>query len=526
MTLSTRRQFLKQLGLGVGGLMLVSPVLRRAWAGEAARLPRSTPEAEGMSSAGILAFLDAIAHSHYELHSLMVVRHGRVVAEGWWAPYGPDLRHTLYSLSKSFTSTAVGLAAAEGKLHLDDKVVSFFPKDLPDPVSDHLAALRIKDLLSMAAGDQTEPTFKMVEEENWIRYFLAAPITHDPGTVFMYNSAATYMCSAIVQQVTGQKVIDYLTPRIFEPLGIEGATWETCPRGINTGGWGLSVRTEDIAKVGQLYLQKGTWNRREILPAKWVEEATSFKIQQPDPAKPTRSKETNDWLQGYCYQFWRCQHNAFRGDGAFGQFMVVMPDQDAVVAITGESGNLQGELDLVWEHLLSAIKDAPLPADPEVQSRLKQTLAGLSFQALQGQPTSPTAERISGKTFRLETNVSGWQNVTPTFEKDACTFTVRDASGSYPIISGLGKWIRCETAIPGGLPRLVSGGAPSAGTVHKVAATGVWKDPSTFEMRWQYIETPHHDILTCAFEGDAVKIDVARSTGPNSKRTLTGTVTA
>src|SRR5262249_15164444 len=153
---------------------------------------------------------------------------------GWWTPYAPELRHTMYSMSKSFTSTAVGLAVAEGRLSVDDKVVSFFPDDLPAQVSDELASLRVKDMLSMAVGHEPDTTRTIVKEENWVRACLAQPCKHAPGSVFLYNSAGTYMCSAIVQKLTGQKIVDYLTPRLFEPLGIRGMTWETCPRGINT----------------------------------------------------------------------------------------------------------------------------------------------------------------------------------------------------------------------------------------------------------------------------------------------------
>ena len=290
--ISSRRIFLQRLGLGAGGLFLLSPQLQQALAAEGHWLARSTPEAEGVASSGLVAFLDAVAKSKHEMHSIMVVRHGRVIAEGWWAPYTAAGNHTLYSLSKSFTSTAVGLAVAEGRLTVNDKVVSFFPKDLPETVSENLAALRVKDLLSMAVGNEVEPTGAVTKEENWVRAFLAQPITHAPGSVFMYNSVATYMCSAIVQKLTGEKVIDYLRPRLFEPLVIEGMTWEECPRGINTGGWGLSVPTEALSKFGQLYLQKGKWEGRQILPAAWVDEATTFKIQQPSPAKPQRPAET------------------------------------------------------------------------------------------------------------------------------------------------------------------------------------------------------------------------------------------
>ena len=222
----TRRSFLRQLGVGAAGLSLAhfNTGCHSPQAGTGATLlPRSTPEAEGISSAAILQFL-AAAEARHELHSFMLLRHGRVVAEGWWTPYGPAFNHTLYSLSKSFTSTAVGLAVAEGRLTVDDRVVSFFPADLPAPVSENLAALRVRDLLCMAVGNEKEPTQAMVVEENWAKAFLASPITHPPGSTFMYNSGATYLCSAIVQQVTGQRVVDYLQPRLFAPLLVSAVT--------------------------------------------------------------------------------------------------------------------------------------------------------------------------------------------------------------------------------------------------------------------------------------------------------------
>jgi len=511
----TRRVFLKQAGIGAigAGLLWVAPSCSTRPNGGAGlgTLPRSHPEAEGVSSAGILAFLEAVSRSTHELHSFMLVRHGRVIAEGWWSPYGAQFNHTLYSLSKSFTSTAVGFAVSEGKLHVQDRVVTFFPAELPDQVSDHLAALRVKDLLTMSVGNAKEPTQSMVKEADWVKAFLAWPIENPPGSQFLYNSAATYMLSAIVQHVTGQRVLDYLQPRLFGPLSIHGPTWETCPRGINTGGWGLSVQTESLAKVGQLYLRKGAWEDRQLLPVNWVEEATTFKIQQPAPAKPTRPNAQNDWLQGYCYQFWRCQHNAFRGDGAFGQFMVVMPEQDAVVAITGESRDLQGELDLVWAHLLPAMQPDALPRDRQAEARLDQRLASLALPPLQGLASSPMAGSISGKEFTLEDNLSGFKSASLTFESDGARFSLSDATSRYSIPCGLGRWQRSETAMPGMPPRLISGGAPPKGTPARVAASGRWADPNTWEMLLRYYETPHHDKVTCQFEGATVRISFLSS---------------
>jgi CubicO group peptidase (beta-lactamase class C family) len=518
-----RREFLKQLGYGAGLLVLVPGCGTTRLAANSKRLPRSTPEAEGVASAGILAFLDAIAHSKHELHSFMVVRHGKVVAEGWWTPYGPQFNHTLYSMSKSFTSTAVGLAVAEGRLTVNDKVVKFFPEELPASVSENLAVVRVRDLLSMSVGNQKEPTHDMIKEENWVKAFLAAPITHAPGSTFMYNSGATYMCSAIVQKLTGQKIIDYLTPRLFEPLGIEGVTWEVCPRGINTGGWGLSVPTEALAKFGQLYRQHGQWHGRQLLPASWVTEATTFKIQQPLPAKPNRPNDRNDWLQGYCYQFWRCTHNAFRGDGAFGQFTVVMPEQDAVVVMTSESSNLQGQLDLVWDHLLPAMKASPLPTDRSADAQLQQTLAALALAMPRGQNSSPVAHRLAGKFFKFDSNDLGLQTVAFAFRNDACQVVFRDAQAEHPIACGLQRWQRGETGLPGTPPRLISGGAPKPGTKFKIATSGAWRDENTFEMMLRYYETPHHDTMTCRFDRDRVQINflnsiAGMSANPKDKR--------
>ncbi|MDB6137306.1 MAG: class beta-lactamase-related serine hydrolase [Verrucomicrobiaceae bacterium] len=505
---ASRRSFIKQFS----ALSLGSGLGSYSWtfAGQAitAGLPRSTPEAEGVDSKGIEAFIDAIAHSKHELHSFMMLRHGKVISEGWWAPYGPQYNHTMYSMSKSFTSTAVGLAVSEGKLSVEDLVVQFFPQDVPEPVSDHLASLKVKHLLTMSVGNETEPTPIVIKDEHWVRAFLERPITHAPGSVFMYNSTATYMLSAIVTKITGQTVLDFLKPRLFEPLGITGMTWETCPRGINTGGWGLSIPTEGLAKFGQLYLQKGKWNGRQLLPAPWVKEATTFKIQQPEPAKPNRPKEQNDWLQGYCYQFWRCQHGAFRGDGAFGQYTIVLPKQDAVIVMTGESHEMQGELDLVWQHLLPACQPKALPA---VENQLSTNLAKLTLALPRGHPILATAASLSAKTFKLDANDLGLTSLNITFNDNLCTFTAMAGETPHAIVCGLGQWQRGETSLPGTPPRLIAGGAASVPSPSKIASAAAWKDAHTLEMLWRYYETSHHDAVTCQFDGDQVTVSFLNS---------------
>jgi hypothetical protein len=322
------------------------------------------------------------------------------------------------------------------------------------------------------------------------------------------------MLSAIVQKVSGRKVVDFLRPRLFEPLAIEDLTWETCPRGINTGGWGLSVPTESLAKFGQFYLQKGFWQGRPILPETWIHEATTFKIQQPPPKgkELEAAKLTSDWHQGYCYQFWRCRHNAFRGDGAFGQYTIVMPEQQAVVAITCETSNMQEELNLVWDFLLPAMSDHALPADGASQENLRQKLAALALPLAAGQAEAPLAAKISGKTFKTDSNPSGAQSVSLRFQDGSCAFTLRDAQGEYSIQCGLGQWVEGVSNMPGTPPKITVGDLRPC----KVAASGAWRDDNTFAMLWRFYETPHSENVTCHFDGDKIKVEFLTSIAPKS----------
>lgn len=325
-------------------------------------LPRSSPEAQGVSSKAILEFIETAERDVNSMHSFMLVRHGKVVAEAWWQPESASTPHVLWSLSKSFTSTAVGLAVEEGKLSIDDPVLKFFPEDAPSEPSANLRAMRVRDLLTMTAGHQDELNWR--ESPNWVKAFLAHPVPHKPGTHFRYNTPATYMLSAIVQKVTGQTVRDYLTERLFQPLGIEQPQWDTSPQGISIGGYGLYLKTEDIAKFGQLYLQNGEWNGKQLIPAAWIEQATSKQVSNG-------SDPNGDWDQGYGFQFWRCRHGAFRGDGKDGQFCIVIPEQDVVIALTANTGNMAAELNLVWKKILPAFSEQALPEDPTTQAKLK-----------------------------------------------------------------------------------------------------------------------------------------------------------
>lgn len=451
-------------------------------------LPRSSPEEQGVASAAVLAFVEAADDRVDSMNSFMLVRHGHVVAEGWWSPYSAQSRHSLYSLSKSFTSTAVGLAAAEGKLSVDDEVLKFFPDDAPVDPSGNLKSMRVSDLLRMSTGQQTEPP--RTADEPWVKTFLSHPVPFKPGTHFLYNTSATYMLSAIVQKATGETTLDYLRPRLFEPLGIDDPTWETSPQGITAGGYGLSVRTEDIAKFGQLYLRKGNWNGRQLVPEAWIEAATARETSNG-------SNPNSDWDQGYGYQFWRCRHGAYRGDGAFGQFCIVLPEQDAVIAITSGTRDMQGVLNLVWDHLLPAMKPEPLAEDAAAADKLAERLKTLSLPAVKG-IAAPAS--VPDRTYVFPTNDRGIESVRIEGGADAVIVVAKMNGVARRITCRPGEWQRSPLAF-------------GSFQEQPAAASLGWTAADTLTGKICFYETPFVVTFRLRFEGDEVRLESESNVG-------------
>ncbi|GHO77475.1 hypothetical protein KSD_52460 [Ktedonobacter sp. SOSP1-85] len=476
------------------------------------QLKRSSPEAEGIPSSAVLDFIRAIEQHTHPLDAVqgfMLLRHGNVAAEGWWTPYGPQSPHSLYSLSKSFTSTGIGLAVAEGLLTVDDPVLKFFPDDSPANPSENLKAMRVRHLLSMNTGHK-EDTSRHVfggEDDNWPRTFLSLPVEYQPGTWFVYNTAATYMLSAIITRLTGEPLLDYLRTRLFDPLGIENPTWETDPRGINIGGSGLHIKTEDIARFGQMYLQKGSWHGRRILPEAWVAEATSAHSDN------SNTQANPDWTVGYGYQFWRCRHDGYRGDGAFGQYCIVMPEQDAVLAIIGGVRNMQAVLDKVWEHLLPTMQPEALPTDPQAYGGLYNKLEVLSLPLPKGQPSSPKAEQWWGKTYKLESNDLKMESVAIKFGDERGTLIVSDERGEHPMQVGYATWLKGTTDMRG------HGDEP-------VAACGAWTAEDTYEVRICYYEGVFCPVFRFHYTSGELQLEVEpnASWGSTTVTTITGRV--
>lgn len=313
------------------------------------KLQEILPAESGLDPCAVQDYLDQIERDHIHLHSFMIIKGESIAAQGSYAPCRSEDLHMLFSLSKSFTAVAAGFAVEEGFFKLSDRVVDFFREELEgmDHIAENMDRITVRHLLTMNTG-QTNPedeTFQRLDLD-WAKSFLASNVEREPGSWFLYNTRATYMLGVLIQKVTGQKLLDYLKPRLFEPLGCsENIRWETSPQGYHTGGFGLNVSVEDIAKFGIFLKNKGSFGGRQLLNAAWFEDA----------CRPW-SDSSNTWggenRYGYGYQLWMCRYpGTFRGDGAFGQYCVIVPDQDMVFAATAGELDMQKILDAFWKYI-------------------------------------------------------------------------------------------------------------------------------------------------------------------------------
>lgn len=430
------------------GFCVLVAALAAGVAARAAELERSTPEAEGVPSSAITAWIDACERELDAVHGFVIVRHGRTIAEGWWRPFSADRTHMLYSHSKSFTSTAVGLLADDGKLDLDERVVDLFPDKVPSAPSTNLGLLRIRDLLTMNTGMPFTDPERKDPAGDWVKLFLANEVKDLPGTKYRYDSCATYMLSAIVEKKTGRRLMDFLGERLFRPIGIEKAWSTTSPQGIACGGWGMNMTTRELARFGQLYLNRGDWDGKRVLSSDWVSLATTRQTWSGWQNVGVKALgEGTDWEQGYGFQFWRCRHGAYRADGAGGQYTVVIPEKDMVVSAHAGLGDFPKELDLIWDNLLPVLKDAPLAENPSAQKKLADRLAKLAIKPVE---FARARKWTTPFEFSLRENSRGFKSVR--FDpKDGggciCTLVTRAGEQKFP--AGTGEWqegsIRIDT---------------------------------------------------------------------------------
>lgn len=467
---------------------------------------RATPESQGVKSSAISAALEAIRASGKDIHSMLVLKNGYLISETYFAPYNENTKHSMFSCSKTFTSMLIGIAQGKGLLKLSDKVASFFPDKLPEEPSENLLNMTIRDLLHMATGnDQDTYGYMTRSGEDWVKMFLARPVEHVPGTFFRYNTGATYMLSAILTKLTGKTALELANEWMFDEIGIRFAKWDASPQGISQGGTGLHLTPRQMARFGLLLLNNGNWNGKQLIPEEYVREAQEKKIDTNNHI------DHPDWCSGYCYQMWRCSYGAYRADGMGGQFIVMLPDANAVVVFTSALGSdIVFPMDVTHEYLAGALRGAEvLPENEGEQAKL----AALSKEfALPGGgeiPAEAMANVPWGKKIALSEKLLG--------VADSITLY----GGRFVLGTRFGAM---DFAFKWGAPVLAERGIPLFGRRRggKVSCMAKWED-GALVLRVNVLEEPATAYVSLRFEDGKAKIEVT-STAFIPAQTLEGTI--
>lgn len=467
-------------------------------------LSRARPEDHGVAPAAIQAFLDDAAHLGVELNSFMVWRGGDVIAEGWWKPYAPQTRHMMHSATKSFLSAGIGMALAEGRFTLEDRVLSFFPEHAPAQVDDNLARMTVEDLLTQTSGHAQGASGSVWRfiKTSWIAEFFKIPVVYAPGSVFKYTSANSFLLSAILSRTTGMSAHQYLTPRLLEPLGVEDLTWDVGPDGVNPGGNGISCRTADLLKLAILHLRMGVWQGRRLMDADWVARATS-------------AQRGN----AHGYHWWIGPGGAFYAYGIFGQFAVVFPEHDAVLVVTSSTPPGEETLrSLIWRYFPAAFGGGAQSPGGD-SAAIVSGWSELSLLPSLERSASATEAAISGRTFHATPNEDGVMRFRLDFEGDRCVFHLEDSRGPHRVEVGLADWRTGTTSVSGAL--LHHGYEPGE---MRVVAGGRWREPDCFEMTWLFVETSFRDTVVLRFSDGVAALD--RSVNVNSRMLYRATIRA
>ena len=477
----------------------------------------TTPEALGIRSRDIMAYLDELEASNTEMHGLMIMRHGKLCAQGWWAPFGPNVRHGLQSHTKTYAATAVGIAYTEGLLKLDERLIDIFPDESPKDPSENLQKLTVRDVLCMGCGmdEMPRPT------KDWIRDFLHTPVNHVPGTTYMYNSTGSTMLGAIVRKQTGLGLHEYLTPRLFHKLGIDpdNLRWMCMPDGMEVGGGGLFATTEDNLRLMKLYADGGVWEGERILAEDYVRLATTN--QNDSATESINNPEAFDNFLGYGFQIWMCKPNgAYRADGAMGQFTIVLPELDMLIAINETAVGAhwaQSTLDITWRFVEKITDSSPLPEDEVTLKALRSRMAQLNIGNPPCQPYSPLAAKISGRTYKLEsghfTPFSG-NFMTGAGPDDIASFGLDfDAYGCIWRLetrSGRKEALRVSTQGT----RFTNFVGPLDRTTSLYLCDGWWPEDNVFELHGRWVETCLEDVYRLTFSPDGKVEITAKNNSP------------
>ena len=409
-------------------------------------IEKATPESCGVSSVDVIKFVEGICQGlpNQETHSFMLIRHGKLLFEGYFSPYNEETEHSLFSVSKSFASTAIGYLVSEGKVKVEDSISDYFPELINDDINKDNLKITIHDLLSMSFGQQGGAVHESQKRNDMcdvmLYDFFYRKKDIECGKLFRYDSYGTYMLSALINKLTGKTVVEYLMPKLFEPLDIKQPYYIKDELGISVGYTGMRLRLQDLAKVGLTYLNGGVWNGKQVIPSEWINLATQKHI-------PTDGCATGpDWQEGYCYQFWKGRHNTYRFCGAYGQMCVMMPEYDAVFVINSgyDNDKLSYVLDTFYKNIMFNMKNTPLPEDKDSNDKLNEILDDLCL-TYQFSEMSPMAKLINGKTYKISPK-GGYDSIEFNFTNETVIVKLSGESESYTFEAGFNKpvWGRTE----------------------------------------------------------------------------------
>ncbi len=472
-------------------------------------LTRSTPEEQGVPSETIFKFFKLVEEKGYDVHGLMMIRHGKVIAEHWWAPYAPQYQHAMYSATKTFTGTAVGFAVQEGLLHIEDRVTSFFPDLLPDTISPQLAGLTVKHLLTMSVGHASMSYAGSGDSQ--VRSFLAARFAHEPGTSFAYNITASHMLSHIITKVSGVSLYEYLKPRLLDPLDIEDVIWEMDNDGYNMGNGGTHMKTSDLAKMGLFLLNKGKWNGKQLLDPKWIEAATTPHIyQHPEKTPDEIENAADDGSQGYGYQIWMGRNHSYRAIGGQNQLIMVIPEYDFILVCHSSIGDEAGFNKLIYD-MLPSMRDKKLKADKSFN--LNEAIAGYSIKRpFEGASASKVT--MSTRCYQMKENTPGIRSVLFRFDASGnCYLTFVTPGAIHNIPFGLDSWSYGMTDRSLSIARTVY---PNTMGVTPVRTAGIcsWTDVNQLSAFYLSMFNPGStETFRFTFEGDTLKMEIVAPSG-------------
>ncbi|GIP25656.1 hypothetical protein J23TS9_07860 [Paenibacillus sp. J23TS9] len=449
------------------------------------------PENHRLSSKALVEFFTRIEQLKLEINSFMLLQDGKAIAQFFRPPYRKDSPKLLYSLSKSFTSIAVGIAWDNGFLNLDDKVISFFPEKLPRIITPNLAKMTVHHLLSMNAGHHDNIYATVANEQDWVKTYLSLDVEHEPGSHYRYSTHSTYMLSAIIKQVTGQNMIDFLMPRLFEPLGISRLSWETCPLGISAGGMGLSIPTEGIAKFGLMLLNRGVYEGIRIVSEQFIKLATT------EQSDNRAGAERIDSAQGYGYQIHLCRRGCYRGDDGFGQLCFVAPKENLVIAATSSFKNmkpLQTLLDLIYEHIIDQL-DNNVSYNPEYNIELQKLLSIIPNSVPAIKPVPVNMPIVNASSYVMNDNPHGLKKI---------TFHLKEGLLELQVIYGDNR----DNILPFNFTEPMDTkdvfNKDLSMHLQKVITYATWQDENTLQLTLFYIETPYVVTYTITFHDQTI----------------------